>query len=68
MAPKNNMRELKIHSEGQKDHLKALREKYEGLKNSLKRNSRLNAKEKQTELKKITEEFAREKKDLNQKL
>ena len=62
------MKELKIHSEGQKDHFKALREKFNGLKNSLKRNSKLSETEKQVELKKITEEFAKEKKSLNQKL
>jgi len=62
------MKELKIHSEGQKDHFKVLREKFNGLKNSLKQNSKLSETEKKAELKKITEEFDKEKKSLNQKL
>ena len=62
------MEELKIHSEGQKDHLKSLKKKYDGLKNSLKRNPKLTEKEKQTELEKIKEQFRKENKDSNQNL
>lgn len=35
------MEELKIHSEGQKNHLITLMEKYDQLKNALKRNPKL---------------------------
>tara|TARA_R110001606_G_scaffold397685_1_gene574916 strand:+ start:97 stop:288 length:192 start_codon:yes stop_codon:yes gene_type:complete len=62
------MEELKIHSDGQKDYLKELTEKYAKLKNILKQNPKLSEKEKQIELKSINKEFVREKKDSNQKL
>ena len=62
------MGELKIHSEGQEDHLIAIKEKYNKLKNSLKRNIKLTENEKQTDLKKIEEQFIKEKNDSNQNL
>ncbi len=60
--------ELKIHSEGQNDDLKALKEKYAELKKALNRNSKLTEREKQAELKKMNEKFRKEKKESNQKL
>ena len=62
------MEDLKIHSEGQNDYIELLIKKYDGLKNSVKRNTSLTEKEKQTELKKINQRFFKEKKDSNQKL
>ena len=60
--------ELKIHSDGQEDYLRVLREKYDELKNSLKLNSKLTLEQKQSELKKINEQFIKEQKDSNHKL
>ncbi len=60
--------ELKIHSDGQEDYLRVLREKYDELKNSLKLNSKLTLEQKQSELKKINEQFTKEQKDSNHKL
>ena len=62
------MEDLKIHSEGQDEHLIAIKEKYNKLKNSLKRNTKLTENEKQNELKKIKEQFIKEKKGSNQNL
>ncbi|MDT0605502.1 DUF1542 domain-containing protein [Croceitalea rosinachiae] len=59
---------LKIHSEGQKDHLQELKEKYDQLKTAIKANPKLTDNEKQTGLKKMNEKFVKEKKDSNQKL
>ncbi|WP_424001335.1 hypothetical protein [Maribacter sp. IgM3_T14_3] len=62
------MEELKIHSEGQNDHLISIKEKYNKLKNSLKLNVKLTEEEKQIELKKAEEQFNKEKKDSKQNL
>tara|TARA_R110002153_G_C13003555_1_gene465402 strand:- start:312 stop:503 length:192 start_codon:yes stop_codon:yes gene_type:complete len=62
------MQESKIHSEGQNDHLISIIEKYNKLKNSLKRNVKLTEDEKQIELKKVEEQFNKEKKDSKQNL
>ncbi len=62
------MEELKLHSEGQEDHLKSLREKYEGLRKSLIGNKELTEKQKNSALKKINEKFTKEKKDSNNNL
>ena len=62
------MEELKLHSEGQEDHHKSLREKYEGLRKSLIENKELTEKQKSSELKKINEKFTKEKKDSNNNL
>jgi len=57
------MQELKIHSEGQNDHLISIKEKYNKIKNSLKLNLKLTEDEKQIELKKAEEQFNKEKKE-----
>ena len=62
------MEELKIHSEGRNEHLMSITDKYNKLKNSLKRNTKLTDVEKQTELKKIEEQYEKEKKDSMQNL
>jgi hypothetical protein len=62
------MQELKIHFEGQNDHLISIQEKYNKLKNSLKLNVKLTEDEKQIELKKAEEQFNKEKKDSKQNL
>ncbi|MDO1512362.1 hypothetical protein Q2T41_06805 [Maribacter confluentis] len=62
------MQESSIHSEGQNDHLISIKEKYNKLKNSLKRNVKLTEDEKQIELKKVEEQFNKEKKDSEQNL
>ena len=62
------MQESRIHSEGQNDHLISIKEKYNKLKNSLKRNVKLTEDEKQIELKKVEEQFNKEKKDSKQNL
>ncbi|WP_430426278.1 hypothetical protein [Maribacter litoralis] len=59
---------LKIHSEGQNDHLKALKEKYAELRKALKGNPKLTEEEKKEELKKMNEKFLKEKTESNQKL
>tara|TARA_R110001606_G_scaffold27962_2_gene89200 strand:+ start:55 stop:246 length:192 start_codon:yes stop_codon:yes gene_type:complete len=62
------MQESKIHSAGQNNHLISIKEKYNKLKNSLKRNVKLTEDEKQIELKKVEEQFNKEKKDSKQNL
>ncbi|MDO6821409.1 hypothetical protein [Zobellia sp. 1_MG-2023] len=62
------MQESRIHSEGQNDHLISIKEKYNKLKNSLKRNVKLTEDKKQIELKKVEEQFNKEKKDSKQNL
>ena len=62
------MQESRIHSEGQNDHLISIKEKYNKLKNSLKRNVKLTEDEKQIELKKVEEQFNKEKMDSKQNL
>ncbi len=62
------MEELKLHAEGQEDHLKSLWEKYEGLRKSLIGNKDLTQKQKSSELEKINEQFTKEKKDSNNNL
>jgi len=62
------MEELKIHSEGQNSHLIFIKEKYNKLKNSVKRNVNLTVDEKQIELKNLEEKFIKEKKDSKQNL
>ncbi len=62
------MQESRIHSEGQNDHLISIKEKYNKLKNSLKRNVKLTEDKKQIELKKVEEQFHKEKKDSKQNL
>tara|TARA_R110000765_G_scaffold16507_1_gene46314 strand:+ start:70 stop:261 length:192 start_codon:yes stop_codon:yes gene_type:complete len=62
------MQESKIHSAGQNDHLISIKEKYNKLKNSLKRNVKLTEDEKQIELKKVEEQIYKEKKDSKQNL
>ena len=62
------MQESRIHSDGQNDHLISIKEKYNKLKNSLKRNVKLTEDEKQIELKKVEEQFNKEKKDSKQNL
>jgi uncharacterized membrane protein YukC len=62
------MEELKIHSQGRNEHLISIIDKYNKLKNSLKRNTKLTEEEKQTELKKIEEQFEKEKKNSKQNL
>ena len=62
------MKELQIHSQGHEDHLIAIKERFTKLKNALKRNIKMNENEKQTELKKIEEQFSKEHKESNQNL
>ena len=62
------MNTLKIHTEGQVDHLKALNDMYDELKKFIKHNSKLNQEQKHKALKKINEEFILEKKDSNHKM
>ena len=62
------MQESRIHSDGQNDHLISIKEKYNKLKNSLKRNVKLTEDKKQIELKKVEEQFNKEKKDSKQNL
>ena len=62
------MEELKIYSEGQNNHLIFIKEKYNKLKNSVKRNVNLTVDEKQIELKNLEEQFIKEKKDSKQNL
>ena len=62
------MQESKIHSAGQNNHLISIKEKYNKLKNSLKRNVKLTEDKKQIELKKVEEQFNKEKKDSKQNL
>ncbi len=62
------MKELKIHSEGHEDHLIAIKERYTKLKNALKRNLEMTEIEKQTELKKIEEQFIKESRESSQNL
>ena len=58
------MQDLKIHSEGQNDHLLSIKEKYNKIKSSLKLNVKLTEDEKQIELKKVEEQFNKEKKGI----
>jgi len=60
------MKELKLHSEGQKDHLTSLKEKYKGLENSVQKNPNLTKAEKQVELKKISVQRKTENKNSSQ--
>jgi len=62
------MRELKLHSNGRKDHLETLTEVYTQLKNALKRNPKLTEEEKQMKLKTLHEKFSADKKASQQKL
>ncbi len=62
------MEALKLHSDGQKDHLKSLKEKYIALKNRLKQHQKLTEEEKQTEFKKIKEQYHKENRDAQQNL
>lgn len=62
------MEELKIHSEGEKDHLKAIMKKYDQLKKSLNMNPKLSMKEKEAELNKLDEQLVKDKLDSKQNL
>ena len=44
---------LKMHTEGNYDHLNAIRQKYAKLKEALRKNSRMNSEEMQVELEKL---------------
>ncbi len=55
------MEKLKLHSLGHDDHLKSLEEKYDGLRKTVEGNTNLTEQEKQTELKKIDDRLALQK-------
>jgi len=57
------MEELRLHSFGQNDHIESLNKKYNSLKEEIKGNKILTEKEKDSELKSLTESFKKEKKD-----
>ena len=63
-----SMENLKIHSEGNKDHLKEIREKYAKLKNSLSMSPKLRKEEKQEVLKKLVEKSKEEMQATNKNL
>ncbi len=60
------MEELKLHAEGQKDHLASLKEKYESSKNTIQKSFELTKGEKKVELKKIKVLFSKKSKDSDQ--
>lgn len=62
------IQELKLHAEGQPDHLISSKEKYNKLKNILKLSVKLTEDEKHIELKKAEVQFNKEKKDAKQNL
>lgn len=62
------MEELKIHSEGEEDHLKAIMEKYDQLKKSLTMNPKLSMKEKEAALNKLDGQLVKDKLDSKQNL
>ena len=62
------MENLKIHSEGNKDHLKAIRRKYAELKKALSINSKMSMEEKEVELEKLNKKFKKETQASNQNL
>ena len=62
------MEKLELHSSGEEDHLKTLKEKYGKLKESLKNNRKLTAERKKVELEKIDREFRTEKMNARQNL
>lgn len=62
------MKKLKLHSNGQKDHLVALMKKYDHLKNSLRRNSKLTEEQKQADLKKLNIQLKKEQQNSDQNL
>ena len=55
------MKELKLHSFGQNDHIGSLKKKYDSLTKKIKENDRLNEIEKNDQLKTLTKSFVKEK-------
>ena len=54
------MEELKLHAFGQTDHLQALVEKYNSLRDKLKRNKNLDDSEKKADLERLERSFQKE--------
>jgi hypothetical protein len=57
------MRELKLHSSGQNNHLQSLKEKYTSLKAKIMQNLNLSKDEKNKELENLNESFEKEKRN-----
>jgi hypothetical protein len=62
------MEELKLHAFGQTDHFEALVEKYNSLRNKLRRNKKLDDSEKKIELERLNESVNKEKRDTKNNL
>lgn len=62
-TPSVTMKELKLHSFGQNDHLESLKKKYATLEQKLRQNKKLSAPEKETALNTLRKSFKEEKKD-----
>jgi len=62
------MEELKLHSQGEKEHLKSLEETFEIFKQKLKNTTDLSQEEKEIELTKAKDAFLKEKQQLKDKL
>jgi len=62
------MEELKLHSQGENEHLKSLKEAFQAFKDKLKNTTDVSEKEKEIELAKVKKAFLKEKKQLKDKL
>lgn len=62
------MEELKLHAFGQTDHLQSLVEKYNSLRDKLKRNKNLDDLDKKAELVQLEKSFRKEKGDTKNNL
>jgi len=59
---------MKLHAGGHSDFIKALKEKYQILKEEVNKNMELTSSEKKAELKKLSESFKSEKRKSNRSL